>query len=411
VRSCLNDLSELKRLIAGEVDRLESRIWEMCSAIHANPELGMEEHKSSRLLCSKLEKFGFDVKLGIAGLPTSFVATFDTGAKGPHICYLAEYDALPELGHACGHNIIGSTAAFSGIVLSRIGEKLRGRITVLGTPDEEGSGGKIPLIEAGCFKDVDVAIMNHPWNFTAPWMPSVALGQLTVKFTGKGAHYSTPHRGTNALDCVLLTLNSLNTLRHGFRNDVIFGYTVDRGGVNPSVIPDEASVRIAVKSTDVSNLRAVLAIVYKCIKSIASTTGAKAEITSTPEYKESIPNLALIGAASRNFSQLKISFRSPELMSRSMVYISTDYGNVSHVVPSVSPTIAISSESVSPHTSEFAKAAANKKNSRAVTNITKVMAMTGIDVLLNDELLNNAKNEFSTYAASGFKNTPLSPIY
>jgi amidohydrolase len=407
----MKEIGVLKGLVAREVDGLESSIWETSSAIHANPELGMKEYRSSELLCSELEKFGFDVKLGVGGLPTSFMATFDTGVEGPHICYLAEYDALAELGHACGHNIIGSTAVFSGVALSKIGGKLRGRITVLGTPDEEGSGGKIPLIEAGCFRDVDAAIMNHPWNFTAPWMPSVALGQLTVKFTGKGAHYSTPHRGTNALDCVLLTLNSLNTLRHGFRNDVIFGYTVDRGGVNPSVIPDVATARIAVKSTDVSNLRLVLATVYRCVKGIGSTARAKVEVTDAPVYEESIPNLTLIESVSNNFSQLGISFRSTGLMSRSMIYISTDYGNVSHVVPSVSPAVAISSAAVSPHTPEFARAAIDKKNRRTVASITKVMAMTGIDVLLNDRLLENARKEFNRYAAAGFKNTPLSPVY
>lgn len=408
----LSSLESLEDLIINEIDSLSARIIEVSETIHANPELGLKEYKASDLLSSELEKHGFTVERGIAGMPTAFKATLGIGHGGPHLACLAEYDALPQIGHGCGHNIIGTSAVFSAIALSKLRGKLKGRITVLGTPDEEGSGGKIPIIKAGFLKGVDAAIMNHPWNYTSPWMPTVAVDSLRIEFAGKSAHYSTPHRGVNALDGLVLTLAALNGLRHGFRNDVVYGYTIDQGGVIPSIIPEKASARLWIKSTDQRNLNEVVGRVKACAEGIAKSIGARVRIQHDfPLFQESIPNLTLIQRVSQNLERLGISFRSAEETSRSLVYISSDYGNISHVVPSVCPAIAIGPKTLDVHTAEFAEAAVSKMGHEALMRITKTMTMTGFDLLSNRETLRAAKTEFSKYRASRFTNVPLAHRY
>jgi len=402
----------MKNRVISEIDSIRPRIIEVSETIHAHPELGLNEHKASDLLSSELQRHGFTVEEGIAGMPTAFRATLTMGHGRPQLAYLAEYDALPQIGHGCGHNIIGTSAVFSAIALSKLSGELTGRITILGTPDEEGSGGKIPIIKAGFLKGIDVAIMNHPWNYTSPWMPTVALDSLTIEFTGKAAHYSAPHRGVNALDALVLTLAALSGLRHGFRNDVVYGYTIDQGGVIPSMIPEKASGRLWIKSTDQRNLSEVVGRVKTCAEGIAKSIGAQVRIKHDfPLFEESIPNLTLIQRVSENFNQLGIRFKPPEESSRSAVYISSDYGNISHVVPSVCPAIAIGPDTLDVHTAEFAQAAISKTGHEALIAITKVMAMTGIELITDASVIEAAKAEFSKYGASGFVNVPFASLY
>ena len=408
----MSDLESLKDLVINQIDSLRTRIIEVSETVHENPELGLKEYKASEFLSSELEKHGFAVERGIAGMATAFRASLTIGHGGPQLAYLAEYDALPQIGHGCGHNIVGASAIFSAIALSKLPSELGGKITVLGTPDEEGSGGKIPMIKAGVFRDIDAVIMSHPWNYSSPWMPSVAVDSLTVEFTGKAAHYSTPHKGVNALDGLVLTLAALNGLRHGFRNDVIYGYTIDQGGVIPSMIPEKASARLWIKSTDLRNLSEVVDRVKTCAEGIAKSIGAQVRIQHDfPLFEESVPNLSLIRKVSGNFDRLGIPYKPTEETSRSLVYVSSDYGNVSRVVPSVCPAIAIGPETLSAHTSEFAEAATSKTGHEALVKITKIMAMTGIDLLGNTDVPKAAKMEFSRYSASGFASLPLALMY
>jgi len=411
-RPVLPNLEGMKDHIVNAADSLRARIIEVSETIHANPELGLKEYKASELLSRELERHGFVVDREIAGMPTAFRATLTMGHGGPHIAYLAEYDALPQIGHGCGHNIIGASAVFSAIVLGELSRELIGKITVLGTPDEEGSGGKIPIIKAGFFDDMDAAIMGHPWNCTSAWMPTVAVDSLAIEFTGRAAHYSTPHRGVNALDGLVLTLATLSGLRHGFRNDVVYGYTIDEGGVIPSMIPEKAGARLWIKSTDLRNLGEVVSRVKTCAEGIAKSIGAQVAIRHEyPLFEESIPNLTLICEVSENFTRLGIPYKPPEETSRSLVYASSDYGNVSHVVPSVSAEIAIGPETLSAHTAEFAEAAVSETGHEALMRITKVMAMTGVSLLGNTGILEAAKEEFLKYRASGFSKVPFAPTY
>lgn len=406
------DLEDLKSSVVNEVTSLRGRIVEVSETIHSNPELGLKEYKASELLSSELERYGFEVERGIAGMPTAFRATLRTGRAGSHLAYLAEYDALPQIGHGCGHNIIGTSAVFSAIALSRVAGRLTGRITVLGTPDEEGSGGKIQMIKAGILEGIDATITNHPGNYTSPWMPTVDMDSLTIEFTGRSAHYSTPHRGVNALDGVVLTLATLNGLRHGLRNDVIYGYTIDHGGISPGIIPERAVARLWIKSTDLRNLTQVVGSVKACAEGVAKSLGAQVRIEHPyPIFEESIPNLTLIQAVSRNLTRLGVPFKPPEESSRSLIYFSSDYGNVSHVVPSVDPVIAIGSDDLSLHTAEFANAAVSKAGHEALLGITKVMATTGVDLLSEARILEAAKLEFSKYRTSGFRAVPFAPIF
>jgi len=408
----LAGLEDLKDSIVKEVTSLRGRIVEVSETIHSNPELGLKEYRASELLCSELEQYGFEVERGIAGMPTAFRATLATGRAGPRLAFLAEYDALPQIGHGCGHNIVGTSAVFSAIALGRVADSLVGTIMVLGTPDEEGSGGKIQMIKAGCFEDIDVAIMSHPMNYTSPWQPSVGVDCLTIEFTGKAAHYSTPHRGVNALDGAVLMLAGLNFLRHGFRNDVIYGYTIDQGGVSPGIVPEKAVARLWIKSTDLRNLVHVMGRVRAYAEGVAESIGAKIRIEQPYSvFEESIPNLTLIRAVSQNLTRLGIPFRSPEESSRSLAYVSTDYGNISHVVPSVSAVIAIGTQELTVHTEKFREAAVSKEGHEALLAVTKVMALTGSDVLCGPGILEAARAEFSKYKASGFAGVPFAPVY
>jgi metal-dependent amidase/aminoacylase/carboxypeptidase family protein len=216
----------------------------------------------------------------------------------------------------------------------------------------------------------------------------------------------------NALDGLVLTFASLNGLRHGFRHDVVYGYTIDQGGISPSIIPEKASGRLWIKSTDLQNLSEIVKRVEASARGIANSLGAQVNIVHEyPPFEESVPNLTLIEAFSRNFTRLRIPFKSPEETSRSLVYASTDYGNVSHVVPSVSPAITLGSDTLSAHTPEFASATISDVGKEALIGITKAMAMTGVDVLGSRDVVAAAKAEFQRYKGSGFTEVPLRPVY
>lgn len=404
-----------KDIVLKEIESIADRIIEVSDTIHSYAELGTKEFKSSKLLADELEENGFEVERGVAGIPTAFKARFQ-GEPGPAIAFLAEYDALPELGHACGHNIMGTSSAFAGIALSKIMKKLNGTIMVFGTPDEEGKGAKIPMLKEGVFQGVDAVITNHAFDSTCAWWPSVALGGFTIEFLGKPAHYATPHEGINALDAAIATLSTVNTLRHGFRPDVILGYTIPEGGVISTIVPERATIRVVAKSLDVVHLENVLKTIKGCAEGIGLALGLKVNIEYSREidslyYEESIPNLTLINALNGNFQILGVEAEDPMEIGRYRRFYSTDYGNVSKHFPGLNFAIAIGPRGMILHTPEFAEAAISDKGHEALLIATKVMSMTAIDLLLDTEILQKAKTEFLGYKSSDFSNLPLVPVF
>ena len=404
----------LKTKVLKKIESLEDRMIRVSSTIHGYAELGTKEAKSSALLCAELSKQGFRVEKGVAGVRNSFKAVMRC-KPGPSVALLAEYDALPEIGHGCGHNIIGTSATFAAIGLSAIKESLRGSVVVLGTPDEEGLGGKIPMLEKGAFNGIDAVIENHPFVRNAPWWPTVALGDLIVQLEGREAHYATPQKGANALDGAVAILSAVNILRHGFRPDVLIGYTLNADSMTPVIVPARATLHITLKATDIGYLRFVVERIKKCVNGISKSVGLDAKITDAFDtnlcYEESVPNITLIDAVNRNFAELGVTAEAPEESIRFRSFYSTDYGNVSRRLPGTNFAIAIARRGISLHTPEFARAAISRRGHTALVTAAKVMAMTAIDLLNEPGTLTKAKNEFRKYQSNGFRHLPLQPIF
>lgn len=407
-------MSDRKDTVLREIESAKSRMREVSEAIHSFAELGTKELKSSQLLCDELEKNGFSVQKGIAGMQTAFRASIE-GKPGPTIVFLAEYDALPRIGHGCGHNIIGTSATFAAIALSKIIGELNGKVMLIGTPDEEGEGGKIVMLDRGVFQGVAAVLEVHPHHKNAAWWPTVALTELTVDLEGEQTHYATPHKGANALDAAIAALSAINILRHGLRPDTMIGYTLSCDALTPIIVPNRATIRIAIKAATAAYLSEVSHKIKACVEGIAKSFGVKAVTTDASSqdhyFEESIPSLALIQTLDENFKMLKVEAEDPEESSRYRSFFSTDYGNVSRRIPGVNFTIAVAPENIALHTLEFAKAAVSAKGHEALLTATKVMAMTAIDLLGDPNILRKAKRELEAYRSSGFANIPLTPIY
>lgn len=400
---------DYKEKVLKKIESMKERIIEVSKTIHHFAEVGNMEFKSSKLLADELEKSGFKVEKGIAGMQTAFKAICE-GNPGPTIAFLAEYDALPELGHACGHNIIGTSATFAGIALTEVIKDLSGRIAVIGTPDEEGAGGKIKMLEAGVFQDVDVAIMNHPLDRNCAWFPTVAVVDIYITFRGKAAHYATPHKGANALDAAIATLSMLNIMRHGFRPDVIFGYVIEEGGLHTVIVPEKTRVKVSVKAQETKYLAEIVDKIKRCAAEVSNAFDVKAEIDLGQFYEESIPNLTLIQVIKNNFDILGVECEDPLETARYRFFYSTDFGNISRRMPAVSFCVSVG-RSLILHTPEFARAVISDEGNKSLLIATKVMALTAIDLLINQSLIEKAKEEFERYRSSGFTNLPLLPLY
>ena len=257
---------DYKAAVRQYVSSNETDLLSISRTIHCNPELGLREHRACELLVSTLRESGFDVETPVAGLDTAFVARFRSDKPGPRIGIAAEYDCVPGLGHACGHNIIAASAVGAALALRSVVDDTGGSVTVFGTPDEEAvspesRGGKVVMAEAGVFDSVDVVLMAHPhsggnvvWDYTFP------LKDFNVTFLGKPAHYTLPHEGVNALECLLSFLSAVRAMQGNWHSGVMFAFTiVDGGGESPIIIPEKATAHIAMKAFDAAYLDEIFA--------------------------------------------------------------------------------------------------------------------------------------------------------
>lgn len=360
--------------------------------IHAHPELGHQEHMASGLLAGVLEAHGFSVERGTAGLPTAFRAVSPPGGRRPAVAFLAEYDALPELGHACGHNIIGAASAAAGIVLSQVWAGPEGSVIVLGTPAEETDGAKVVMLERGVFQDIDAALMIHPGSRNTVSNSSLAIDAVEMTFTGRPAHAAgAPHEGINALDACILTFNGVNALRQHLRDDVRIHGIIVEGGVAPNIIPERAVARFYIRAARRDYLDQVVERVKNCARGGALALGAQVSFRNFEVSNDDIrPNAALAAAFRNNLRTLGLK----HIESPGTTFGSTDIGNVSHAVPTIHPTLAIGPETVVAHTPAFAQAAASEDGDRALILGAKALAMTGYDLLADAELLRRVRAEF-----------------
>lgn len=389
------ELFEAKQMVIAEIDALQESLWGISTKLYENPEVAFEEYQSSRLLAEFLEQAGFDVVRSLGGLDTAFQATRNGGGAGPTIAFLAEYDALPELGHACGHNLIAAASVGAGLAVLPILENLQGQIRVIGTPAEEGGGGKRILVEAGVFDEVGAAMMFHPATKNMVLRGSLASLRLNIEFFGKTAHAAAcPQEGINALDAMILTFNNINTFRHYMQPKDRVAGIIRKGGDVANVIPEYTSAEFSVRGKTEARRGEVLAKVLACAEAAAQATGCELKYEVLPGYAEMVPNRTIGKLYTKNSNQIGREM-IPPMPNEPMG--STDMGNVSRVVPAIHPYLAAAPENVAGHTVEFRETCMTSTGKAAMLDAAKSLAMTAVDFLYQPSLLEQARSELDTY--------------
>ena len=386
-------MSALKDAIDRAVDGLADELESLSHRIHANPELGYQEVKAAGWLSDFLASKGFKVEKGVAGVETAYRASIETG-EGPTIAILCEYDALPGLGHACGHNVIATSGAGAGAALAAVrGQLPKGRIQVIGTPAEEGGGGKMKLIEGGVFKDVDCAMMIHGLDRTILHADLLGIVRVNFDFTGKAAHASAdPWQGVNALDAVIQTFNAISALRQQVRPDVRIHGIITNGGQAPNIIPEAASATFYVRAATLEYMWEVYKKVVACAEGAARATGAQLRTVQVPTVYEPLKrNETLLGAFKVNLERLGATPEPPDPSRLG----SSDIGNVSQVIPAIQPYIKIAEAGTPIHSRAFAEAAVKPLARQGLVTAAKTLAMTTADLLADPALVRRAKDEFA----------------
>jgi amidohydrolase len=395
------DVNTLKSRIEAAVDRGSEELWALALRIHAHPELAYREEQAAAWLTAFLESGGLRVERGVGGLPTAFRAEVGGRGPGPTVAILCEYDALPQIGHACGHNIIATSGAGAGAALAAVAATsagavlpFGGRIVVVGTPAEEGGAGKVRLMEAGVFRDVDAAMMIHPRCGTRVWRPSLGLMKAKVEYFGKATHASSwPWRGVNALNAVIALFNGLDAMRQQLRPDARVHGIITVGGQQPNIIPEYTAAEFYLRSIDRGYLPELRRRFEAAAGGAATATGATVKVTVDPLIHDPLrPNATLAGLFARNLARIGFP-EDPE--DAEAGYGSTDAGNLSHALPLIHPYIRTSPDGVPGHSREFATANATPVARAGMVAAAKALAMTALDCLADPGAVRAAKAEFA----------------
>lgn len=383
-----------KAQVAAEVDRLAEVLVDASHHIHDQPELAFEEHRAHDLLTDLLEREGLEVERGAYGLATGFAARAGHG-DGPTVAVLCEYDALPGIGHACGHNVIAAAGLGAGLAAARVADELGGRVLVLGTPAEEGGAGKVHMADAGALDGVDAAMMVHPADADLTRITAIAVQQLKVRYHGLAAHAAAaPHKGRNALDAAVLGYQNVAALRQHIRPDERVHGIVTDGGERPNVVPDHAATYWYVRSPRLATLEHLKPRVLAALQAGADATGCTMEHEwIDPAYADMVDNGPLLDAFGENSAALGRPLAAPS--AATSVVGSTDMGNVSYLVPSIHPILQVAPGGVAIHTEAFAGHAGAPLADAAVLHGAKTMAMTVVDLWTRPELLAAARDEFA----------------
>ncbi len=417
----MSDLERCKRKVQQVVEHNRDKLISVSTQIHRHPEMGLAEFRAADLLMKESALHGFGVESPAAGLDTAFIARYDSGKPGARVAFLAEYDALPGLGHACGHNLIAAASLGAAVAVREIIGEFGGAVCLYGTPDEEAfgpdsRGGKVIMAAQGLFDELDAALMIHPvggphavWRYTFP------LKDFSVCFRGRPAHYTVPHEGINALETLLLFLNNVNTLKRGWTPDVMFAYTItDGGGPSAIVVPERAEAHVTLKAFHQSYLEELYEKVLGCAREAARLTGAEVETRLISAYRNSIPNLNLATGLYRNMRSLGLTVESPVQSQRALERlrypgISTDFGDVSWKTAGIHAYCSLGDERLVAHTPAFAEAAGSEAGHRALVAAAKALAMTAVDILADGELRARMRSEFERYRRQGFARVPGIP--
>jgi len=386
------------------IDAAAESLVRLSTFIHANPEVALEEVKASAACADFLDERGFAVEKSVAGLPTAFSATI--GGGSPHVAFLSEYDALPNLGHGCGHNLIAIAGIGAGLGLAAALPYLNGgRVTVFGTPAEEAVGGKIVMAEAGLFEGVDAAMGAHPGTSEAVCPTVAGSGEalaciaVEIAFRGKAAHAAAdPHNGVNALNAVIATFTGIDALRQHVKSDARLHGIITDGGDAPNVVPDYARAVFFVRAATLASMRELVDKVRRIAEGAASITGATLEFTTPePANSDMITNYPIARGLKRHLDALGLEMpeAKPEPASGS-----TDWGNVSYIVPSVETAYPILDRVCTWHSPDVVEASDSELGYANTLLVAKAMALTGIDLLSDPVLLAEAKDAFERERAA-----------
>ena len=369
------------------IDELTPQLVELSHALHAEPELAYQEVRSSARCADLLASGGFDVDRGAYGLPTAFAA--HSGDGGAHLVICAEYDALPGVGHACGHNIIAAAAVGAGLGLLPVAADAGLRLTVLGTPAEEAGGGKVDLILAGAFDGVDVAMMMHPAPYDEPGSVGLAIEEWSVVVHGKASHASAePQLGRNALDGVVAGYSTIAMLRQHLRPHQQVHGIITHGGDAPNVVPERAAAAYYLRAADMADLDDLRGRVRACLEGAATATGTSVEITPEGHVYEPLrQNPGLVAAFARACESIGRPF-TPDPAGPGLRG-STDFGNVSQLMPALHADLAVHSWPAVNHQHEFAAHCVGPDGDRTLIESAKAMALTALAYAADPSIVGN----------------------
>ncbi|WP_374215370.1 amidohydrolase [Streptomyces sp. NEAU-Y11] len=385
--------------ISTRIDALSRRLWEISLELHGRPELSHHERRAASLLSGELAAAGFDVERGTAGLPTSFVARAGSG-DAPRVALILEYDALPELGHACGHNLIAAAGLGAALALRDLLPATGGTLLVVGSPAEEDGGGKIAQVEAGVFDGVDAALMFHPGVHNWSWAPLTALTDLRVTFHGRAAHPTgNPEDGVDALHALIRLFTTLDELGENAPSGSHIQGIVTEGGKVTNVIPDHAEGRFCLRALTTGALAELESRFTRCATEAARTVGARVTISREGDaYGHFRSNPVLAGVFTRHLARLGITATEPD---PGVFLGSSDIGNVSTRVPTIHPFVRILPPDHSDHTPEFATAAGDERGRAAMLAAAEALACTAYDAFDDPAVTRGAWNVFEEQRTVG----------
>ncbi|MEA3185945.1 MAG: hypothetical protein QOJ74_2422 [Ilumatobacteraceae bacterium] len=393
------DVEALKTAVCDEVDRIADQLLHASHEIHAHPELNYAEHFAHDLLVEQLQAAGLQPTAHAYGVDTAFEAA--VGESGFNVAVLCEYDALPAIGHACGHNVIATAGLGAGLAAATVAAQAGGTLRIMGTPAEEGGGGKIELARRGAFTDVDAAMMVHPADADLIAMDCIALQELHVQFHGKAAHAAAaPWEGRNALDAAVLGYVNIAALRQHIRPSERVHGIITKGGDKANIVPAETEMEWIVRSATIESLQPLKQRVLSSLESAATACACTVDHEwHGHTYADMINNGPMVAAYVSNAARVGREVLDPAALGRRVVG-STDMGNISYLVPSIHPMIKVAADGVAIHTLEFAEWARSPGGDAAVLDGAKTMAMTIVDLWTSAELRQAATTAFAGRPAS-----------
>ena len=390
----MSGASGIKDAARQAIDAAAPALFDISTKMHAEVELAFEEVKAQAWQCAALRNAGFAVEEGLGSLKTAFRATVKSGKPGPRLAFLCEYDGLPVYGQSCGHNVVAAAGVGAAIGLARVIDRIGGEVIALGTPGEEGGGGKNILHREGFFDGIDAMMLIYPGMDNIAHSRTLGATRVQFAYFGKAAHAAArPELGINALDAMLLAFNGINALRQQLPSEVRVHAIITKGGTLPQVVPDHTTGVLTVRANDPATLERVIPRIDACLTGAALMTGARLERTwrDTPG-RALLSNFAIARSFERNLKDLGRTTRPRDELSGAW---SGDTGNVSWFVPTIQPQMEMTGRDVPPHSHEFHAASIGPAAEACILDSAKAMAMTAIDLISDKDLLAAAKAEFA----------------